>query len=74
MQAAQQLEIRWLPIGYPDRLTRFGDDYPVDLSRVLGVAVIVTSAGEPLDAPTDLVKDLSAMVASFRARLYGVQG
>lgn len=53
---------------------RFGYEYLVDLFRVLGVTVVVTSAQEPEDAHTELVKDLLAIVTSFSARLYGARG
>lgn len=74
VQAAEQKQIQMLLIEYPDRLARFGYEYLVDLFRVLGVTVVVTSAQEPEDAHTELVKDLRAIVTSFSARLYGARG
>jgi putative resolvase len=74
IQAAEQKQIQLLLIEYPDRLARFGYEYLVDLFRVLGVTVIVTSVQEPDDAHTELVKDLLAIVTSFSARLYGARG
>jgi predicted site-specific integrase-resolvase len=74
IQAAEQKQIQLLLVEYPDRLARFGYEYLVDLFRVLGVTVVVTSAQEPEDAHTELVKDLLAIVTSFSARLYGARG
>lgn len=74
MQAAEQKQIQWLLIEYPDRLARFGYEYLVDLLRVMGVAVTVTSAQEPEDAGTELERDLLAVVTSFSAHLYGARG
>ena len=74
IQAAEQKQIQLLLIEYPDRLARFGYEYLVDLFRVLGVNVIVTSTQEPEDANTELGKDLLAIVTSFSARLYGARG
>ncbi len=74
IQAAEQKQIQLLLVEYPDRLTRFGYEYLVDLFRVLGVTVVVTSAQEPEDAHTELAKDLLAIVPSFSARLYGARG
>lgn len=74
IQAAEQQHIQMLLIEYPDRLARFGYEYLVDLFRVLGVTVVVTSAQEPEDAQTELIKDLLAIVTSFSARLYGARG
>lgn len=74
IQGAEQKQIQLLLIEYPDRLARFGYEYLVDLFRILEVTVVVTSAQEPEDAPTELVKDLLAIVTSFSARLYGARG
>ena len=40
-QAAEQKQIQSLLVEYPDRLTHFGDEYLVDLFRVLGVTVVI---------------------------------
>lgn len=74
IQTAEQKQIQMLLIEYRDRLARFGYEYLVDLFRGLGVTVVLTSAQEPEDAHTELVKDLLAIVTSFSARLYGARG
>ena len=74
IQSAERKEIHLLLIECPDRLARFGYEYLVDLFRVLGVTVVVTSTQEPQDAQAERVRDMLAIVTSFSARLYGSRG
>ena len=74
IKAAEERRFDRLLVEYPDRLARFGYEYLVDLLRVLGVTVVVTSVKEPEDAHAELVRDMLAIVTSFSARLYGARG
>lgn len=74
LKLAEQGEYKKLIIEYPDRLARFGYEYIERHLRYCGVEIIAIAEKEPEDAPTELVRDLLAVVTTFLARLYGARG
>ena len=74
LKMAERGEFKKLLVEYPDRLARFGYAYLERHLKYCGVEIEVTSQREPEDAHMELVQDLSAIVTSFSARLYGARG
>ncbi len=62
-----------IAVTYPDRLTRFGQDYLEALFESFGVTLTVLDAAEDKTAEQELVDDMLALLASFSGRLYGMR-
>jgi len=60
-------------ITYPDRLTRFGQEYLEMLFSCFGVTLTILEAGEAKTGEQELTDDLLALIASFSGRLYGMR-
>lgn len=60
-------------ITYPDRLTRFGQEYLHILFESFGVTLTVLDAEEEKTVEQELTDDLLALIASFSGRLYGMR-
>ena len=60
-------------IPYPDRLTRFGQEYLHILFESFGVTLTVLDAEEEKTVEQELTDDLLALIASFSGRLYGMR-
>ena len=66
-------EVAEIAITYPDRLTRFGQDYLNVLFESFGVTLTVLEPDETKTPEADLVRDMLALIASFSGRLYGMR-
>jgi excisionase family DNA binding protein len=60
-------------ITYPDRLTRFGQEYLHILFESFAVTLTVLDAEEEKTVEQELTEDLLALIASFSGRLYGMR-
>jgi putative resolvase len=60
-------------VTYPDRLTRFGQEYLHVLFESFAVTLTVLDPGEDKTAEQELSDDLLALLASFSGRLYGMR-
>lgn len=66
-------EVAEIAITYPDRLTRFGQDYLNVLFESFGVTLTVLEPDETKTPEVDLVRDMLSLIASFSGRLYGMR-
>jgi excisionase family DNA binding protein len=67
-------EISEIAITYPDRLTRFGYEYFVEILTLLGIKVhIVNKEPDKKSLEKELVDDMLAIVACFAGKLYGMR-
>jgi excisionase family DNA binding protein len=66
-------QVAEIVVTYPDRLTRFGQDYLQALFESFGVRLTVLDPGEDTTAEQELVDDMLALLASFSGRLYGMR-
>lgn len=70
VQADQVAEI---VVTYPDRLTRFGQEYLQVLFDSFGVTLTVLDPSGDKTAEQELTDDMLALLASFSGRLYGMR-
>jgi excisionase family DNA binding protein len=66
-------QVTEIVITYPDRLTRFGQEYLQVLFESFGVTLTILEPGEGRAAEQELTDDLLALIASFSGRLYGMR-
>jgi len=66
-------EVAEIAITYPDRLTRFGQDYLNVLFESFGTTLTVLEPDETKTPEADLVRDMLSLIASFSGRLYGMR-
>lgn len=66
-------EVAEIAITYPDRLTRFGQDYLNVLFESFGVTLTVLEPDETRTPEADLTRDMLSLLASFSGRLYGMR-
>lgn len=66
-------QVAEIVVTYPDRLTRFGQEYLQVLFESFGVQLTVLDPGEDKTAEQELTDDLLALIASFSGRLYGMR-
>ena len=66
-------EVAEIAITYPDRLTRFGQDYLNVLFESFGVTLTVLEPDETRTPEADLTRDMLSLIASFSGRLYGMR-
>jgi putative resolvase len=66
-------QVAEIVVTYPDRLTRFGQEYLQALFESFGVALTVLASSEDKTAVQELTDDLLAELASFSGRLYGIR-
>lgn len=62
-----------IAVTYPDRLTRFGQDYLELLFESFGVTLTILEPDEGQTPEQELTQDLLALIASFSGRLYGMR-
>src|SRR5258708_961956 len=60
-------------VTYPDRLTRFGQEYLQAFFESFGVTLTVLDSGENNTAEQELADDLVAVLPAFSGRLYGMR-
>lgn len=60
-------------ITFPNRLTRFGQDYLETLFQSFGIMLTVLDLGEEKSPEEELTSDLLALIASFSGRLYDIR-
>jgi len=66
-------EVAEIAITYPDRLTRFGQDYLNVLFESFGTSLTILEPDETKTPEADLVRDMLSLIASFSGRLYGMR-
>jgi putative resolvase len=66
-------EVAEIAITYPDRLTRFGQDYLDVLFESFGVTLTILEPDETKTPEADLMRDMLSLIASFSGRLYGMR-
>jgi putative resolvase len=73
LQLVVKDEVAEIAITYPDRLSRFGQDYLNVLFESFGVTLTVLEPDETKTPEADLVRDMLSLIASFSGRLYGMR-
>jgi putative resolvase len=73
LQLVVKDEVAEIAITYPDRLTRFGQDYLSVLFESFGVTLTVLEPEERNLPEAELIRDMLSLIASFSGRLYGMR-
>jgi len=73
LRLVQEDQVAEIVVTYPDRLTRFGQEYLQVLFESFGVTLTVLDPGEDKTAEQELTDDMLALLASFSGRLYGMR-
>jgi excisionase family DNA binding protein len=73
LRLVREDQVAEIVVTYPDRLTRFGQEYLQALFDSFGVTLTVLDAGEDTPAEQELTDDMLALLASFSGRLYGLR-
>jgi excisionase family DNA binding protein len=73
LRLVREDQVTEVVVTYPDRLTRFGQEYLQVLFESFGVTLTVLDPGEGRTVEQELVDDLLALLASFSGRLYGMR-
>ncbi len=73
LRLVRQDQVAEIVVTYPDRLTRFGQEYLQALFDSFGVTLTVLDPGEDKTAEQELTDDMLALLASFSGRLYGMR-
>ncbi len=73
LKLVREDQVAEIVVTYPDRLTRFGQEYLQVLLDSFGVTLTVLDPGEDKTAEQELTDDLLALIASFSGRLYGMR-
>jgi excisionase family DNA binding protein len=73
LRLVREDQVAEVVVTYPDRLTRFGQEYLQVLFDSFGVTLTVLDPGEDKTAEQELTADLWALIASFSGRLYGMR-
>jgi putative resolvase len=73
LQLVREDQVAEIVVTYPDRLTRFGQEYLQVLFESFGVTLTVLDPKEDQTAEQELTADLLAVIASFSGRLYGMR-
>lgn len=73
LRLVQQDQVVEIVVTFPDRLTRFGQEYLQVLFDSFGVTLTVLEAREDTTAEQELTDDMLALLASFSGRLYGMR-
>ena len=66
-------QVSEIVVTFPDRLTRFGQEYLDVLFDSFGVTLTVLEPSEDKTAEQELTDDMIALLASFSGRLYGLR-
>jgi predicted site-specific integrase-resolvase len=73
LKLVREDKVSEIVVTYPDRLTRFGQEYLQVLFDSFGVTLTVLDSGEDKTAEQELTDDMLTLLASFSARLYGMR-
>jgi excisionase family DNA binding protein len=73
LKLVREDQVAEIAVAYPDRLTRFGQEYLQVLFESFGVTLTVLDPSEDKTAEQELTDDLLALLASFSGRLYGMR-
>ena len=73
LRLVREDQVAEIVVTYPDRLTRFGQEYLQALFDSFGVTLTVLDPGEDTTAEQELTDDMLALLASFSGRLYGMR-
>lgn len=73
LKLVRENQVAEVVVTYPDRLTRFGQEYLQVLFDSFGVTLTVLDPGADTTAEQELTDDLLALIASFAGRLYGMR-
>ena len=73
LRLVREDQVSEIVVTYPDRLTRFGQEYLQALFDSFGVTLTVLDPGEDKTAEQKLTDDMLALLASFSGRLYGMR-
>jgi putative resolvase len=73
LKLVREDQVAEIVVTYPDRLTRFGQEYLQVLFDSFGVTLTILEPGEDKTVEQELTDDLLALIASFSGRLYGMR-
>lgn len=73
LKLVREDQVAEIVVTYPDRLTRFGQEYLQMLFDSFGVTLTILEPGEDKTVEQELTDDLLALIASFSGRLYGMR-
>lgn len=73
LRLVREDQVAEIVVTYPDRLTRFGQEYLQALFDSFGVTLTALDPGEDKTAEQELTDDMLALLASFSGRLYGLR-
>jgi putative resolvase len=73
LRLVREDQVAEIVVTYPDRLTRFGQEYLEVLFESFGVTFTVLDPGENKTVEQELTDDMLALLASFSGRLYGMR-
>jgi putative resolvase len=73
LRLVREDQVAEIVVTYPDRLTRFGQEYLQELFDSFGVMLTVLYPGENKTVEQELTDDMLALLASFSGRLYGMR-
>lgn len=73
LKLVQKDQVAEIVVTFPDRLTRFGQEYLQVLFESFGVTLTILDPSEDKTAEQELTDDMLALLASFSGRLYGMR-
>jgi putative resolvase len=73
LKLVREDQVSEIVVTYPERLTRFGQEYLQALFDSFGVTLTVLDPGEDKTAEQELTDEMLALLASFSGRLYGMR-
>ena len=73
LRLVREDQVAEIVVTYPDRLTRFGQEYLRALFDSFAVTLTVLDPEEDKTAEQELTDDMLALLASFSGRLYGMR-
>jgi predicted site-specific integrase-resolvase len=73
LRLVQEDQVSEIVVTYPDRLTRFGQEYLQALFDSFGVTLTVLDPNEDKTVEQERTDDMLALLASFSGRLYGMR-
>jgi excisionase family DNA binding protein len=73
LRLVREDQVSEIVVTYPDRLTRFGQEYLQALFDSFAVTLTVLDPSEDKTAEQELTDDMLALLASFSGRLYGMR-
>ncbi len=73
LKLVREDQVAEIVVTYPDRLTRFGQEYLQVFFDSFGVTLTILESGEDKTVEQELTDDLLALIASISSRLYGMR-